>query len=122
MQPLDPNAIDPTGELAERIAAQEREYGTYVAASRIYAGNALAYDVGHPVPVSNVVAHGYWHNGQVALVEGADHAPEIADTINTAVDYPADGSVSPPITGDGSETAIPPVDDDAADARTADER
>lgn len=84
-QPLiDPNDLDPTGELAERIAEQEREYGTYVASSRIYAGSALAYDVGHPVPISNVVAHGYWHNGQVALVDGVDHAPEVAATLTPA--------------------------------------
>jgi hypothetical protein len=87
---VDPNELDPTGELAARIAEQEREYGTYVATSRIYAGNALAYDVGHPVPISNVVAHGYWHNGQVALVDGADHAPEIAETLApTPVPAPA---------------------------------
>lgn len=103
MQPLDPNTIDPTGELAERIAAQEREYGTYVATSRIYAGNALAYDVGHQVPISNVVAHGYWHNGQVALVEGAEHAPEIAATLGE-VEHPGTGVAMDgvPATPDGS--------------------
>jgi len=75
-QPIDPVGSDP--ELVEYMALQRREYGTYVATSRIYAGNALAYDVGHPVPISNVVKHGYWLNGQVALVDGAEHAPEVA--------------------------------------------
>jgi len=51
--------------------------GTALLAVHIYAGSALAYDVGHPVPVSNVVRHGYALNGQVALVDGADHAPDV---------------------------------------------
>lgn len=34
--------------------AQEREYGTYVATEQIFVGNALAFDVGHKVPISHV--------------------------------------------------------------------
>lgn len=71
----DPLADDP--ELTEYRDRQLAEYGTYVATSRIYAGNALAYEVGHPVPVSNVVKHGYLLNNQVALVEGQDHPAEV---------------------------------------------
>ena len=112
MQPLDPNAIDPTGELAERIAAQEREYGTYVATSRIYAGNALAYDVGHPVPISNVVSHGYWHNGQVALVEGRLHAAEIAATLGE-VDHPGTGVTMHGVAVEADGTVNTLVDDDS---------
>lgn len=42
-----------------RRAAQTDEYGTYVAAEQIFApSGALAYDVGHPVPVSNVTGDG----------------------------------------------------------------
>lgn len=81
MQPMDPNDLDPTGELAERLNAQEVEYGTYRAKGVIYAGLTPAYNVGAAVPVSNVVKHGYWFNGQVELVEGREHAPEIADQI-----------------------------------------
>jgi hypothetical protein len=50
----------------ERRKAQVKEYGTWVATQPIYAGNALAYDVGHPVPVSNVERHGYDADGLVA--------------------------------------------------------
>lgn len=48
--------------------AQIEEYGTYVANQQIYVGSALAYDVGHPVPVSNVKLHGYDKNGLVDKV------------------------------------------------------
>lgn len=42
-----------------RKAAQIEEYGTWRAATRIYAeSGALAYDIGHPVPASNVDADG----------------------------------------------------------------
>jgi hypothetical protein len=78
---LDPNELDPSGELAAQIEAQRREYGTYVATQKIFAGNALAYNVGHPVPISNVVKHGYFLNGQVALVDGAEHDPGVAASI-----------------------------------------
>lgn len=46
-----------------RREAQIKELGTYVATEQIYTDNgALAYDVGHPVPVSNI--HG---DGRVIL-------------------------------------------------------
>lgn len=80
----DPNELDPSGELAVQIAAQAAEYGTYVANQRIYAGNALAYEVGHQVPVSNVVKHGYALNGQVTLVEGKQHPPEVLEGLRAA--------------------------------------
>lgn len=50
----------------ERRDAQIAEYGTWVATQPIYVGNALAYDTGHPVPVSNVQRHGYDADGLVA--------------------------------------------------------
>lgn len=53
-------------ELAAYQAAQTEEYGTYVATADIYAGNALAYRAGDPVPVSNVEKHGYDKEGLVA--------------------------------------------------------
>jgi hypothetical protein len=45
--------------LAEYQEAARAEYGEWVAAQDIYAGLALAYVRGHPVPSSNVEAHGY---------------------------------------------------------------
>ena len=44
-----------TPSTAEELrAAQEAEYGTYVATSHIYVGGALAFAPGHPVPVGHV--------------------------------------------------------------------
>lgn len=34
--------------------AQEREYGMYIATEPIFVGTALAFDVGHKVPISHV--------------------------------------------------------------------
>jgi hypothetical protein len=99
---VDPDELDPTGELAAQIAAQTREYGTYVAMSRIYAGNALAYDVGHPVPISNVVQHGYWLNGQVALVDGAEHDPAVQPAAEEPQQKDPE-SVWPGLVGDDTE-------------------
>jgi hypothetical protein len=44
---------------AELEAAQTVEYGTWVAVEEIWHGTALAYAVGHPVPVSAVEREGY---------------------------------------------------------------
>lgn len=54
--------------------AQDEEYGTWVAVQDIYEGQALAYRTGHPVPKSNVEAHGYDRLGQV--VRQGTVAPE----------------------------------------------
>jgi hypothetical protein len=53
-------------ELQDHIAAQSREYGTYVATADIMVGSACAYRAGDPVPVSNVEKHGYDKAGLVA--------------------------------------------------------
>jgi hypothetical protein len=53
---------------AAHIDAQRAEYGTYRAAAPIYVGVALAYNPGDPVPVSNVLAHGYEAAGLVEKV------------------------------------------------------
>jgi len=100
---LDPNDLDPTGELAAALEAQRVEYGTYVASVRIYApSGALAYEVGHPVPISNVVKHGYWHNDQVVLADGVDHAPEIAATLEPEPATPARGPARPAAPADAA--------------------
>ena len=53
-------------EFQDYLAAQAKEYGTYIATADIYVGNALAYRAGDPVPVSNVEKHGYDKDGLVA--------------------------------------------------------
>ena len=62
-QPHSP-ADDP--DVVARRQAVAHEYGQYVATQDIYVGNALAYRVGDPVPVSNVERHGYLANELVA--------------------------------------------------------
>lgn len=49
-------------------AAQVKEYGTYVAVQPINYGVVRVYNVGDPVPVSNVERHGYLEQGLVAKV------------------------------------------------------
>lgn len=56
----------PDAAARDMIAAQTKEYGTYVATQDIFVGFALAHRAGDPVPVSNVEAHGYDKNGMVA--------------------------------------------------------
>jgi hypothetical protein len=85
---LPPGYQDPA--LEEHIARQIEEYGTYRATSRIYAGTALAYDVGHPVPISNAVAQGYVLNGQVELVDGKEHPEEIRVALDQQAHQVAD--------------------------------
>lgn len=75
---IDPDEIDPTGELSARMRAQQIEYGTYVANAPITVGSVYAYQPGHPVPISNVVKHGYAAKGLVDLVDGAEHDPQVA--------------------------------------------
>jgi hypothetical protein len=52
-------------ELSNYLSQQEDEYGEWVAAQDIFAGLALAYREGDPVPKSNVALHGYDKNGMV---------------------------------------------------------
>lgn len=49
----------PSTTAEDMVAAQRKEYGQYVAKEAIHVGNALAYNPGDPVPVSNVELHGY---------------------------------------------------------------
>lgn len=71
----------PDAAARDLIAAQSKEYGTYVATQDIYVGVALAYRAGDPVPVSNVEAHGYDKNGLVAK-SGTKAAAEVTGAKN----------------------------------------
>jgi hypothetical protein len=46
--------VDPFAAMEARRAEQTAEYGTWAAAEQVWVGNTLAYDIGHPIPVSNV--------------------------------------------------------------------
>lgn len=67
--PVTPPAVEVPADVQDRRDEQAVEYGSYVANQQIYVGAALAYDVGHPVPVSNVKAHGYDKNHMVDKVK-----------------------------------------------------
>lgn len=57
-----------TASVADAVASQAKEYGTYVATQPIDVGNARAYNEGDPVPVSNVERHGYEKLGWVKRI------------------------------------------------------
>ncbi len=46
--------VDPFLAMEERRNAQIEEYGSYAATEQIWVGGSLAYDIGHPIPASNV--------------------------------------------------------------------
>ena len=50
--------VDPFAEMEARRAEQLAEYGTYAATQQVWQGATLVYDVGHPIPSSNVEADG----------------------------------------------------------------
>ena len=66
-----------TSAWEQHRSEQLAEYGTYVATHVIYHGNAVAYNVGHPVPVSNVRLYGYDKQGLVARVDGVSDEPSV---------------------------------------------
>jgi hypothetical protein len=61
--------VDPFVAMEARRAEQLAEYGTYVAAEQIWVGASLAYDIGHPVPVSNV------NEKDLSVVNGRHYCP-----------------------------------------------
>lgn len=56
-------------EVEDLRKAQQKEYGTYVAVEPIDYEGVRAYNVGDPVPVSNVEKHGYLESNSVKKVE-----------------------------------------------------
>lgn len=96
-QPQTPRSATPTAAPAGVVAEAGRpmrsaedyaaevaaEYGEYVAVEPIYVGNALAYNVGDPVPKSNVDTHGYLTDRKVArrsTQAGADASAASTET------------------------------------------
>ena len=55
-----------------RAEAEAAEYTTWVAVQPIAYGNAIAYQPGAPVPVSNVEQYKYDEQGLVERVRGED--------------------------------------------------
>jgi hypothetical protein len=67
------------------------EYGTYVASSPIDVGGVRAYNVGDPVPISNVEEHGYLDQG---LVEKVADPPKLPRSASKSATPAADKSSS----------------------------
>lgn len=61
-------------------AAQATEYGAFVAVETILVDGARAYNVGDPVPASNVAAHGYLKQGLVR--KATDPAPDLTAPVS----------------------------------------
>jgi len=60
--------IQPSSAVEEYRAAVADEYGTYVAVEAIDFDGARAYNVGDPVPVTNVERYSYLDRGLVAKI------------------------------------------------------
>lgn len=76
-------------ETAAFVEEQVKEYGTYVAISPITFNGIPAYNVGDPVPVSNVERHGYLKDGLVAKTDskvGQDMVRAIHESIQQAAE------------------------------------
>jgi hypothetical protein len=56
-------------ETAKRAQEQAVEYGTYVANQTIFFNGVIAYQPGHPVPVSNVKKYKYDEQGLVYKID-----------------------------------------------------
>lgn len=70
-------------EVANLRAAQQEEYGTYVALVPISFNGAPAYLAGDLVPVTNVERHGYLDQGLVAKV-GSKQGDELIRALHNA--------------------------------------
>lgn len=67
-------AVSPiTAELQDQINLQRKEYGQYVAAERIFAGTALAYNPGDAIPAENCERLGYMEQGLAVKVGTKEH-------------------------------------------------
>lgn len=84
--------LDLDRETAEYAAAQVREYSKWEAAELITVGNSPAYNVGDPVPISNVDRLGYAERGQVrpqlTYVEGNPDDPDVQTFLSYVDKYP----------------------------------
>jgi hypothetical protein len=79
-------------------AAQAAEYAAFVAVETILVDGVRAYNVGDPVPASNVDAHGYLQAGLVRK-KADDPAPEL-----TAPEPPPAPVGDPVVIGDTTTT------------------
>lgn len=103
--------------LRDLRAEKLEEYGQFVATQQINVGTALAFDVGHPVPVSNVERFGYEAQGVVKRVASPKNARlGITDEQAKAQDE-AELKTAPAETDESTnESAAPPATKAAAKA------
>lgn len=84
-------------EVEARRAEQESEYGTYIAVSQIFFNGTLAYNVGDPVPVSNVERYKYADQGFVAKTN-TKAAAEVITALHEAGTQQVVPELPPPVT------------------------
>ena len=65
-------ATSPKKAFEARAEQEAAEYSTWRAVAPIPFGNTIAYQPGHPVPVSNVERYGYDKQGLVEKVSGEE--------------------------------------------------
>jgi hypothetical protein len=65
----NPTPLATVEETAKRVEEQATEYGTYVASQQIFFNGVIAYNIGDPVPVSNVKKHKYDEQGLVETIK-----------------------------------------------------
>lgn len=76
-KPETPTVAEPVSpiaaELADQIAAQQKEYGLYVAKEKIFHGSGLAYNPGDAIPIENCERLGYMEQGLAVKVGTKEH-------------------------------------------------
>lgn len=103
--------------LLDLRAEKLEEYGQFVAVQQIHVGTALAYDVGHQVPVTNVERFGYEAQGVVRRVASPKNARlGITDEQSAAQDE-AELKTAPP-EDTTNQDAAPPATTKAATKAT----
>lgn len=101
---VDPVGADIPEALRDARADKLEEYGQFVATQQILVGTALAYDEGHPVPVSNVKRFGYEDQRVVRRVASPENARR------GLTDEQAESGETPePLTKENDDPTAPPV-------------
>ena len=100
MADTKPSPVTTPEEVAAFAEIQEKEYGTFFAVAPISFNGSPAYNVGDPVPVSNVNKYKYDEQGLVAKVGSAAGQKVIgalATPADVSAEVPAPVSLNVPV-------------------------
>jgi len=95
-----PTPVTTPEEVSAFAEAQQAEYGTWFAVSAISHNGSPAYNIGDPVPVSNVAKYKYDEQGLVAKVgskAGQDIIAALATPADVNAEVPAPVSLNVPV-------------------------